>query len=284
MLPTTSRLLTSWSHQGAITSSKNAYNAVCRAVEAYDWPPDIQYDIYLQGSYRNDTNIRDSSDVDVVVQLKNHYIYDEAYGLFFRLTFHGNALHTWQNFKSHVENAMRYHFGWNKVTSGNKSIKVETPYFTTDVVPCMQYRKLANGSGEYVEGMTFYAVKENRWIVNFPKHHYYNGVYKNQSTQERYKSTIRVFKNAKSYMEKIELTPSGLAPSYFVECMLYNVPNHFFVYDLRDRWTAILVWLCQQANLDIFQCQNGQSMLFGSGLEHWSVPHAQKFISNLTTL
>ena len=283
MSPTTSQLLT-WSRQGAITSSKDTYNAVCRALEAYNWPPGIQYDIYLQGSYRNDTNIRGNSDVDVVVQLESHYIYDEAYGRYCGSTSHGNALHTWQNFKAHVENAMVYHFGRNKVISGNKSIKVETPYLAADVVPCMQYRKLANGSGEYVEGMTFYAVKENRWIVNFPKRHYHNGVYKNQSTQKTYKATIRVFKNAKSYMEKTGLILSGLAPSYFVECMLYNVPNHFFVYNLRDRWTVILVWLWQQANLDIFQCQNGQSMLFGSGPEHWSVPRAQQFISALTML
>ena len=286
MSPTESRL-SAWSHQGAVTGSKHTYNAIRTALETYNWTLDIEYNVYLQGSYRNSTNIRGNSDVDVVVQLERPYSIDEAYGrLGVTPQLNVNSLDLFQRFKTFVENAMVCRFGLNNVTSGNKAIRVKTPYLAADVVPCIQYRKLANGSRQYIEGMIFYVAKEQRWVVNFPKYHYNNGISKNQSVWERYKPTIRVFKNAKSYIEQRGLIPLGLAPSYFVECMIYNVPNFLFVYNLRDRWTRMLEWLCHslQVNSHTFQCQNGQLVLFGSGPENWSVLNAQKFILALTKL
>src|SRR6516162_3718720 len=62
--------LETWSHQGSITQSKNTYATVKRALEA----PDTKYagksfEVFLQGSYGNDTNIYAESDVDVVIRL-----------------------------------------------------------------------------------------------------------------------------------------------------------------------------------------------------------------------
>ena len=54
--------------------------------------------------------------------------------------------------------------------------------------------------------------------------------------------------------------PSGLkkedAPSYFIECLLYNVPDSFFTGQLATTYTGIIGWP-KTAKLKEFKCQNG---------------------------
>ena len=42
--------------------------------------PPVTYDIYLQGSYQNDTNISGDSDVDVMLELKSTFYHDMEAG------------------------------------------------------------------------------------------------------------------------------------------------------------------------------------------------------------
>ncbi len=63
--------LVTWSHQGATTSSANTYNSIKTCIDGVNWNADISYDIYLQGSYKNSTNIRANSDVDVVIEFQS---------------------------------------------------------------------------------------------------------------------------------------------------------------------------------------------------------------------
>ena len=55
--------LVRWSHQGSIQGSSATYAIVKRALEA----PNSE--VFLQGSYGNDTNIYAESDVDVIIRL-----------------------------------------------------------------------------------------------------------------------------------------------------------------------------------------------------------------------
>ena len=50
--------LSRWSDHGAQESSKRTHEAIRRVLNAHSWPHGMTYDFYLQGSYRNDTNIR----------------------------------------------------------------------------------------------------------------------------------------------------------------------------------------------------------------------------------
>ena len=54
------------------------------------------------------------------------------------------------------------------------------------------------------------------------------------------------------------------APSYFIECLLYNVPDGLFAPKLAQTYAGIVGWL-KNANLQDFQCQNGRAPLFGPG-------------------
>ena len=49
--------LSRWSDHGAQDASKRTHEAIRRVLDAYQWPPGMTYNFYLQGSYRNDTNI-----------------------------------------------------------------------------------------------------------------------------------------------------------------------------------------------------------------------------------
>jgi len=66
-----------WSHQGSITGSSTTYNAIRDTLNSTDSPYYAKdFDIFLQGSYGNDTNIYSESDVDIVIQLKSTFLQD----------------------------------------------------------------------------------------------------------------------------------------------------------------------------------------------------------------
>src|SRR5213082_740010 len=71
--------LNTWSHQGAVTTSSDAYASIQRALCAASAAPQVSAaDVFLQGSYANTTNIYGDSDVDVVVLHKTAFHYDTS--------------------------------------------------------------------------------------------------------------------------------------------------------------------------------------------------------------
>src|SRR5438128_11790793 len=65
------------SHQGAVTTSSDAYASIQRALCAASATSQVRAaQIFLQGSYANTTNIYGDSDVDVVVLYKTVFHYD----------------------------------------------------------------------------------------------------------------------------------------------------------------------------------------------------------------
>ena len=274
-----------WSHKGAVTTAKQTHESIRTALKAYNWPSEVQYEVYLQGSYKNDTNIRGDSDVDVVVQLNSAFCSNlsDDWKRYFGFT---AATYGWSAFRDDVLKALRDYYGNSKVKEGKKALKVTTPYLPADVVVCIQYRKYPNhprDANDFIEGMTFYVPSEGRWVINYPKIHYENGVKKNKMTNERYKPTVRMFKNARTYLVDRGVIPADLAPSYFLECLLYNVPNGKFSRSFQDTFYNVVNWLWS-ANLTQFVCQNGQLSLFGNSPEQWSVSKAQSFICAMADL
>ena len=66
---------------------------------------------------------------------------------------------------------------------------------------------------------------------------------------------VRVFKNMRNTMIEKRLLADGVAPSYFIEGMLWNVPNDKFTGDYRDMWVALLQ-LGRQGRRDEAACAN----------------------------
>ena len=280
--------LSTWSHHGAQDSSKRTHEAIRRVLDAYRWPSGMTRDFYLQGSYRNDTNIWGDSDVDVVLELKSPTNYDTS-----SLSQHeqglvaasfGPIIYDWNDFRRETLKALEVGFGRGMVSQGNKSIKLKADpqRQAADVVVCMEHRRYTSYYS-YVEGITFYALRDKRWIVNYPKEHYKNGTAKISRTWDRYKRTVRMFKNARNHLESTGRISTDLAPSYFVECLLYNAPVSAFQYGFQETYCPIVNWMTQNS-LDGLVCQNGQQWLFGSSPEQWSVVDAKVFVNHLVSL
>ena len=287
--------LETWSHQGAVTTAKKTHESIRNALDSHTWTTGVSKpDAYLQGSYKNTTNIRGDSDVDVVAQLNSTFQSDLSeltdYQKILHKQAHPDATYLWENFRADVIAALRNYFGYSAVDdTGNKSLKVvgNSNRLPADVVACIQYRKYKYFNGvndqDYVEGMLFYTLREGRKVINFPKVHYQNGTKKSSRTSRRYKPTIRIFKNARTYLVRQGIINKEFAPSYFLECLLYNVPDVKFTTNHQDTFCNVVNWL-QEANMRGFVCQNEQIPLFGDTPEQWSSSKAKEFIGMLIAL
>jgi len=272
--------LETWSHQGAIAIAKTTADSIKNALNSYtDWPDGIDFEVYLQGSYKNDTNIRGDSDVDVVAQL-NSCFYNNLSEDQKRVLGLTPASYCWSEFRADTINALKSYYGQSRIAEGNKSIQIAASAgrLPADVIICSQYRKYRTVSNDnYTEGICFWTRKDGRQVINYPKVHYDNGVSKHQNSSRWSKPVVRLFKNCRGSIS------GDATPSYFLECMLYNVPNSKFGSSYRDTFCNIVNWL-SEASLNDFVCQNGQLKLFGLTPEQWNTNQARTFINNLVSL
>ena len=265
--------LAQWSHHRSAKSSKQAHVSVRKALVAHK-PPSEVGEVFLQGSYKNGTNLSRDSDVDLVVRLAHQLRPDVAALSGEQLeenAFHQAALKRWRSFRRHALRVMRARYG-DAATSGRKTIKLAKGELQADadLVVTLSYKG----------GIGFYLPDERRWVVSYPQQHHVRGTKKEKAANKRFKRTIRMFKAARNRLvEKGSLTKDD-APSYFIECLLYNVPDSLFAPKLVPTFTGILDWL-KTAKLKDFQCQNGLVPLFGRQREQWTGAKAQAFVRTL---
>jgi len=282
--------LETWSHQGSIRTSKITADRIKDVLKSDVVLQNRDFELYLQGSYKNDTNIRGDSDVDVVVQLNDTFGMDltrldeEDKRLFHQA--YPPPTYQWREFREDVLNALRESYGNENIIEGNKSIKIQqiSGYLPADVIVCLHYRKylyfetVSNQS--YIDGIKFYTLNEEKVINNYPKEHYRNGVEKNSAshTNSWFKPMVRVFKNARTYLVDKDILTKEQTPSYFIECLIYNAPDRTFGDSYQNSYRNILTWL-NQAALPSFNCINKQQKLFGDTPEQWDIPAAQLMIA-----
>ena len=257
-------------------------------LDAYQWPAEVKYDFYLQGSYQNDTNISGDSDVDVVLELKSTLYHDmdelsdwERRRL--SSTF-GRVTYGWNDFRRDALKAMEKGFGKTLIAQGNKTIKLKQnpSSLAADVVVCANHRTYT-GQSAYVDGIMLYALQDKRQIVNYPKLHYRNGVEKGRRTWDRYKRTVRMFKSARNRLLSDGRLRRGVAPSYFLECLLYNAPDRLYQASFQETYVSIVNWMTD-TNLGVLVCQNGRQRLFDSLPEQWSQSDTRALSGGLASL
>jgi hypothetical protein len=208
-VPISEAQLTTWANIGAEQISASSYASVRYALGAGTSPiRTADLDIYLQGSYRNHTNIRGDSDVDIVVRLNSASFRDitalPSHQLANYNSVFSAAQYTWPELQRDTITALRGYFGNNSVTVGTKAIKVitGTGRMTADVVPAFQFRRYTSYFGPsnetYIKGIQFFDSSGNA-IINYPKLHIEYGEWKNATlrTNGNYKPIVRIFKNIK---------------------------------------------------------------------------------------
>ena len=179
-----------------------------------------------------------------------------------------------------MSNALVNYYGLVNVTDGNKCLKVAGGgnRLNADVVPCNAYRNYYDGP-RYAEGITFWT-RSGTQIVNFPKLHREHGTRKNEACSTHYKPNVRVFKNARNRC-------NNSFPSYFLECLLFNVPDSRFEAAFASTFFRVVQYLVDAKNagtLANFVCQNGQQTLFGPALHQVDLASGWRIVDDLANL
>jgi hypothetical protein len=290
--------LQTWSNQGAVQTSANTHKSVTNCIDKVNWNKDVNYETYLQGSYPNYTNIYGNSDVDLVVEFrsifsKNLSVLTESQKQEFDSKY-ADSKYTLAAFKLSVIEQLKSCFGESYVKVGNKAILVKGDgnRLDCDVIVCNPYRKYISylpSPEKYIEGIIFRTENDNqnRDIINYPKIHLKNGSFKNQqeNTSGNFKSSVRVLKNMKAAMIDKGYITKTLAPSYFLECLIYNSDNINF---RKNSYSEIAVSIINQFNNDVhsgkmtnYTVQNEQSKLFGTNDQQWNIDDATIFVNQL---
>lgn len=278
-----------WSHQGSIKQSATTYHTIKGALEAASAAyHGKNYQVFLQGSYGNDTNIYSESDVDVVIRLDDVY-YDDLTSLSpeDKAAYdHAQvpATYPYDQYKKDVIKTLTDHFG-SDVKVGDKAIVVAAngSRRKADVVAAMQFRRYwrfkSIYDAQYTEGICFFN-GAGELIANYPKQHSENLTTKHQGSNHWLKPMVRVLKNIRSKLVDNGTLQPGIAPSYYLEGLLYNVPNEKFGSSYADSFVNAINWIQNEADKSKLVCANEQYYLLRSGTPTcWEVADAEAFIN-----
>lgn len=285
--------LENWSKPGPSKNTKETCDSIKRALQndRVLSEKNIEFRVYIQGSYKNSTNIHGDSDVDIVVQLDAPYRLEDKNGTVKIVHPDGSVPdYDYHQFKADVVKALKRRYGEGAVTIGDKAIEVHSSESSlridADVVVAQQY---SNESAATDKPGIWFETRSGRTITNYPKQHYENGAAKNKRTNGEYKKTLRMFKRARRHLANKGRISKDAVPGYFLECLLYNVPDRVYTQSDPDsniyqsRYCEVVNYL-QQADLERYQCQNEIHQLFGTESTQWNEPDANRFISELTYL
>lgn len=284
------RQLETWSHQGSKAQSAATY-AMIRSVLEDERAPYARrnFEVFLQGSYGNDTNVYADSDVDIAICLTSVF-YSETSELSEdgKAAYEANrvaASYSFSDFKREVTEWLSENFG-SSVKPGNKAIFVpgRNGRRDADVLACVQHHWYtsyrSSVDSKYREGICFWTANRTK-IVNYPKQHMGNCTAKHQATGGWFKPSVRVLKNMRNTMVEDQYLMSGIAPSYFVEGMLWNVPNENFSDSYHRTIESALNWLaqCDPAELS---CANDIHWLVRDGVPVcWNMKDFRTFLSSV---
>jgi hypothetical protein len=287
-MPISESQLETWSHVGSIQQSSSTYQTVRTALlDANAAYAAKDFQVFLQGSYGNDTNIYAESDVDTVIRLDSIYGYDvSALPLeqlaAFQQAF-SNATYTFAEFKAGVITRLTNAFGKDDVTPGNKATKIKAngSRRSADVVACYQYRRyirfISQNDQEYEQGVIFPTTSSGT-IINYPKQHSENCTAKHQATNSWFKPTVRILKNMRSKLVDAGKIAKDTAPSYYIEGMLWNVPNDKFGISYVETFCNCINWLCQTDRSKL-NCGHEQHTILGNSNVQWPSANCDKFLN-----
>lgn len=285
--------LETWGKQGPTSQFTSTYETIRNALEDGNAPyAHRSKSIFLQGSYSNDTNVYGDSDVDVVICFDSIY-YSDLSNLSpeDRAAFDANrsgAQYNWHDVKREVSDWLTKKYG-STVKQGSKAIYIggSGARRNADVLVAAElkrwYRYKSPSDNRYATGICFFNSSGER-IDNFPKQHSSNCTTKHQNTNRWFKQTVRTFKNARNKLISDYKIDNGLAPSYFIEGLLYNVPVDRFGGGDSANFNDVLAWLLS-ADRSKFVCANEMFYLcHATAPETWRNEKCEKFLTAVSNL
>jgi hypothetical protein len=211
------------------------------AVRSSDALKSRGFDVYATGSYRNNTNIRLGSDIDVAVVLLDAFYADyPVFSPTAEMLGHKPASYGLTEFLDDVSKALTSKFGAGGVTQGDKAFNVhENSYrLDADVSVFVEHRRYtgkmnANGTWHYLSGVEM-RPRSNpaRRIINWHQQHYDHGVARNTATRRRFKRITRILKRLRDEMRgqgtSDAKSAAANASSFLIESLVFNAPDTCF--------------------------------------------------------
>ena len=238
---------------------------------------------FPQGSYRNCTNVRQDSDVDVCVLCEDTFYYHLLPGVPGQSVQITPATYKFGSYKNDVERALVNRFGRANVRRGNKAFDVNenTRRVDADAAPCFAYRLYFNG-WQYHDGTALIADDTGRLVTNFPRQQYDNGVAKNDATDRRFKRVVRIVKKLSHEMEDAGVASARPIASFLIESLIWNAPDHLFgPPSLREMTQGVIAHLWEYTRADAtcgtWREENGIKLLF-HGSQSWTRAQANQFL------
>ena len=252
-----------------------------------------------QGSYRNNTNVRQDSDMDlsawhpgIKVIVEDGLSLDEvARRLGYTSTSGRIISDIAANLRDVVGQALRVAFGAGNVQPGNKAFHISAvpgSRSNADVVPAIRLHYVKRASGvlstfDCVEGVIIYA-RDGTQILNFPHQHHENAKAKRERTRHRFKKVVRSAKRIRDELVTLGYLPPGHTPSFLIESLVYGVEDSVFSVDedRYDRMRRIFRSIGKQVSNPLWTGRateiNEVKLLFYNS-QPWSAADAQAFVT-----
>lgn len=229
----------------------NAVRMVNEAISAHEGLRNRAIKVFAQGSFRNRTNVRLESDVDVCVLCMDTFFpdYDFVPDVNDSTLGFSNAIYGFDELKRDVEAALVDKFGRQAVTRGDKAfdVKENTYRVAADVVPTFEgrlYYRNSYGTLSYHSGTVLECSSNRRRINNWPEQHYANGVQRHQQTNRQFKKKVRCLKNLCNTMAEAKIDSAEKMASFLLESLVYNCPKIVFTKETHyEDMKAVIAYL-----------------------------------------
>ena len=251
-------------------------------------------DIYIHGSYANKSNIYFPSNLEIMVEITTTKRFSPE-----EVSLEGNYFVDVpldfgpREFRILLTDALREMVG-DKLTEHAKTLRLsglEKIKHDVDITPCVNFHFYQDTAR--TRGILLYDASINRNIVSFPRLHAQNGFDKDQSTSGNFKRIVRMFKTLHSLnVNEFSFADSNTASGYFIECLLYNVPNQMFIdkggveqddESLNEIFNKVMNYLIN-TDLEEFVCQNQIWKLFATPAEFWDKSRAEACLGAIIRL
>jgi hypothetical protein len=265
--------LDTWAKQGLTKQFTDTYATIKSVLEDKSAPfAGRNPQVYLQGSYGNDTNVYGDSDVDIVCCSESSFHFDLDHLTQnekdnFHRAYPGSGV-PHSSFKDDVVAWLKKKYGTD-VDPPKKAVHIKATQYrrAADVLVCIEHREYFRFNSIYDEmhykGVQFFG-SDGTAIANFPKIHAENCTAKHQATNGWFKPMVRVLKNMRNRMIDDGKLAEGIAPSYYLEGLLWNVDDKWFGKTYADTFVGCYKWI-QAADKTKLLCANQRRWLLRDG-------------------
>ena len=286
------RQLETWASQGKTAQFTDTYNRIRNNLLDTDAPYPIKdTEVFLQGSYKNDTNVYGDSDVDIVLCHTGAFYKDLSHlspedRNAYESTSSGTASYANPEFKRDATAYIKQLY--KEIEVGKKALHIpggNSGRRNADVLIASKFRRYYEfkswQSYRYSEGVCFFSMNGDR-IENFPKMHSDNCTMKHKNTKSYFKPIVRIFKNMRNTMIEKRILENGIAPSYFIEGMLYNVPDKKFGGTYQQVWINCFNYIVTAKQDDLICANSMHWLVRDNSPTSWPAANFNTFMNALS--